>query len=201
MTRWLCLPAFLLAALPFALVWGLAGRPVAIPEGAAGERPAPIIGPPYRAAGERPAPIIGPPYRAAGAIPCVSYAPFRGSQTPFDQALVVAPAEIEDDLRKLAAFGIRCVRTYSVDQGLERVPEIAARHGMTVLLGAWIGREDAKNRRQLETAVQLANAHPGTVRAVIVGNEVLLRRERTADDLARDLAWVRARTSVPLTYA
>ena len=171
MTRWSCLPAFALAALPIALTWGLAGRPVAIPDG------------------------------AGNAIPCLSYTPFRGAQTPFDESLVVAPAQIEDDLRKLAAGRIRCVRTYSVDQGLEQVPEIAARHGMTVLLGAWIGREDAKNRRQLETAVRLANAHPKTVRAVIVGNEVLLRRERTADDLARDLAWVRARTSVPLTYA
>ncbi len=171
MTRWFCLPAFLLAALPIALVWGLAGRPVAVPDG------------------------------AAGAIPCVSYTPFRGTQTPFDPALVVAPAEIEDDLGKLAAGGIRCVRTYSVDQGLEAVPEIAARLGMSVLLGAWIGRDDAKNRLQLETAVRLANAYPGTVRAMIVGNEVLLRRERTADDLAADLAWVRARTEVALTYA
>ena len=73
MTRWFCLPAFLLAALPIALVWGLAGRPVAVPNG------------------------------TAGAIPCVSYTPFRGAQTPFDPALVVAPAEIEDDLGKLAA--------------------------------------------------------------------------------------------------
>jgi glucan 1,3-beta-glucosidase len=171
MTRWLFLPAFVLAAIPVALVWGLAGRPVAIPDG------------------------------AGAAIPCVSYTPFRGGQTPFDESLVVAPAQIEDDLRVLAAHQIRCVRTYSVDQGLERVPDIAARHGMAVLLGVWIGREEAKNRLQLETAVRLANAYSGTVRAVIVGNEVLLRRERTADDLARDLAWMRARTSVPLTYA
>ncbi|MSO85613.1 MAG: hypothetical protein EXR02_05025 [Rhodospirillales bacterium] len=124
MTRWFFLPAFLLAALPIALVWGLAGHPIEMP----------------------------PP--AAGMIPCVSYTPFRGNQTPFDPALVVAPAGIEDDFGKLAAFGIRCVRTYSVDQGLENVPEIAARHGMSVLLGAWIGRDDAKNRRQLETAVR-----------------------------------------------
>ncbi|MCC7016796.1 MAG: hypothetical protein IT564_06295 [Rhodospirillales bacterium] len=171
MTRWLFLPAFALAAVPFALMWWLAGRPAAIPDG------------------------------AGAAIPCVSYTPFRGNQTPFDESLAVPAAQIEDDLRVLSAHEIRCVRTYSVDQGLERVPEIAARLGMTVLLGAWIGREEAKSRLQLETAVRLANAYPGTVKAVIVGNEVLLRRERTADDLARDLAWARARTSAPLTYA
>ena len=169
--RFAALPAFALAALPFALAWALAGRPVAVPDG------------------------------AGQAIPCVSYAPFRGSETPFEEAFVAQPSRIEDDLRVLAAEGIRCVRTYSVDQGLERVPEIAARHGIAVMLGAWIGRENAKNRLQLETAVRLANTHPEVVRALIVGNEVLLRRERAADDLARDLAWARARTSVPLTYA
>ena len=171
MTRWFSLPAFLLAAVPVAAVWILAGRPVEIPQ------------------------------PAAQAIPCVSYAPFRGNQTPFDEALVVAPGQIEDDMGRLAVAGIRCVRTYSVDQGLEQVPEIAARHGISVLLGTWIGREPAKNRLQLETAVQLANAHRGAVRAIVVGNEVLLRRERTVENLAADLAWVRARTSVPLTYA
>ena len=171
MTRWFSLPAFLLAAIPVAVVWILAGRPIAIPDG------------------------------VGKAIPCVSYTPFRGNQTPFDETLVVAPGQIEDDLGRLAAAGIGCVRTYSVDQGLERVPEIAARHGIAVLLGAWIGREPAKNQGQLEAAVRLANAHPGTVRAVIVGNEVLLRRERTTENIAADLAWMRARTSVPLTYA
>lgn len=171
MTRWFALPAFLIAALPFALAWFLAGRPVAIPDG------------------------------AGDAIPCVSYTPFRGSETPFEESFVARPERIEEDLARLAGESIRCVRTYAVDQGLDRVPEIAARHGIRVLLGAWIGREAAKNRAQLEAVVRVANAHPATVRAVIVGNEVLLRRERTADDLARDLAWVRARTTVPLTYA
>ncbi|MBM3733184.1 MAG: hypothetical protein FJW24_06925 [Acidimicrobiia bacterium] len=171
MTRWFAAPAFLIAALPFALAWFLAGRPVPLADG------------------------------VGGAIPCVSYTPFHGNETPFEENFVARPERIEEDLARLAGEGIRCVRTYAVDQGIERVPEIAARHGIRVLLGAWIGREAAKNRIQLETAVRLANAHSATVRAVIVGNEVLLRRERTADDLARDLAWVRARTFVPLTYA
>ncbi len=162
--------AFALAALPFALAWVLAGGPVALPDG------------------------------AGQAIPCVSYTPFRGNQTPFDDSFVADPARIEEDLRLLAAR-TRCVRTYAVDQGLERVPEIAERHGLQVLLGAWIGREHAKNQAQLDVAVRLANAYPKTVRAVIVGNEVLLRRERRPEDLAAYLAWARARTATPLTYA
>lgn len=140
------------------------------------------------------------PDGAGQTIPCVSYTPFRDGQTPFDESLVVPPSQIEEDFRLLGAR-TRCVRTYSVDQGLENVPAIAARHGMTVLLGAWIGREHSKNQAQLDTAVRLANEYPNTVRAIIVGNEVLLRRERTAQDLTAYLAWARARTPVPLTYA
>src|SRR3546814_17128795 len=48
---------------------------------------------------------------------------------------------------------------------------------MKVILGAWVGRETADNEQEIATAVQLANAFPDTVRAIVVGNEVLLRGE------------------------
>jgi len=140
------------------------------------------------------------PYGAPGKIPCVSYTPFRVGQTPFDETLVVARAWIEEDLKRLAER-VSCVRTYAVDQGLDAVPEIAATLGLKVLLGAWIGREHDKNQHQIATAIRLANAHPGTVRALIVGNEVLLRREQSAARLADYLRAAKAATAVPVTYA
>lgn len=140
------------------------------------------------------------PDGAPGKIPCVSYTPFRAGQTPFDETLVVERAWIEDDLRRLAER-VACVRTYAVDQGLEAVPEIAATLGLKVLLGAWIGREHGRNERQIATAVRLANAHPDTVRALIVGNEVLLRREQSPARLAEYLRAAKAATAVPVTYA
>ena len=47
----------------------------------------------------------------------------------------------------------------------------------------------------------LANRYPGTVRAVVVGNEVLLRGEMSAEDLAATMRAVKARVAVPVTYA
>jgi len=133
-------------------------------------------------------------------LPCVSYAPFRGSQTPFDAGLVVPPAQIDADIAALAAR-FRCVRTYAVDQGLGRVPEAARRHGMTVLLGAWIGRDEKANARQVDEAVRMARAYPDTIRAVVVGNETLLRGEMSAARLGALIRDVRERAGVPVTYA
>ena len=82
-------------------------------------------------------------------LPCVSYAPYRlPGHTPFTKGFVVSPAQIDADLALLAQR-TRCVRTYSVDQGLAAVPALARKHGLRVLLGLWIGRDRAENEREL----------------------------------------------------
>lgn len=133
-------------------------------------------------------------------LPCVSYAPFRGSQSPFDAGLVIAPAQIEEDLRALAAV-TGCVRIYAVDQGLAAVPAIAQRLGLKVLLGAWLRADPVRNATELATVIDLAIRYPDTIRAVIVGNEVLLRREMPEDRLAAQIRAVAAAVPVPVSYA
>jgi exo-beta-1,3-glucanase (GH17 family) len=133
-------------------------------------------------------------------VPCVSYAPYQGDQTPFDEGLIVPPQQIAADIARLAGF-TDCVRTYSVDQGLAALPAIAKAHGMQVMLGAWIGRERAKNETELATVIDLANRYPETIRAVIVGNEVLLRKEQPPAELAAMIERVRAAVPTPVTYA
>jgi exo-beta-1,3-glucanase (GH17 family) len=130
---------------------------------------------------------------------CVSYAPFRGSQTPFDPTWI-EPEQIEEDLARLAPL-TDCVRTYSADLGLDRVAEIAERHGLKVIQGLWLGREQARNRQEIETVIEIARRHPGTVRAIVAGNEVLLRGELSPSALAELIREVRARVIVPVTYA
>ena len=136
----------------------------------------------------------------AGKLACVSYTPFRGAETPFDPTLVVPPERIEADLARLAPVA-NCVRTYATDQGLAAVPAIAARQGMTVLLGIWIGRDTVANRRQIDAAIAIARANPDAVRAIIVGNEVLLRGEQSGETLAKLLSEIKMATGKPVTYA
>jgi exo-beta-1,3-glucanase (GH17 family) len=134
-------------------------------------------------------------------LPCVSYAPFRRQgHTPFDPTRVVSPAQIEEDLRIIAPLS-GCIRTYGLDHGLDAVPEIARRLGLRVMLGAWIGRDAQANERELEQALALANDYADVVDLLIVGNEVMLRRELTATALAELLQQAQASSLVPVTYA
>jgi exo-beta-1,3-glucanase (GH17 family) len=134
-------------------------------------------------------------------LPCVSYSPYRlPGQTPFTKGFVVSPAQIDADLALLAQRA-RCVRTYSVDQGLAAVPALARKHGLRVLLGLWIGRDRAENERELARGLEVIRRDGDAIDAVIVGNEVLLRRELPASVLAEYIGRVRAATTLPVTYA
>jgi glucan 1,3-beta-glucosidase len=131
---------------------------------------------------------------------CVSYAPFRRGQNPLDQTLHIDASQIDDDLARLAPL-TDCVRTYSVDRGLDQVAGLAQRHGLKVLQGLWLSNEPAKNRFQIDTTIALANRFPDVIRAVVVGNEVLLRGELSAADLAGTIREVKAAIPEPVTYA
>ena len=134
-------------------------------------------------------------------LPCVSYAPFRRpGATPFDAALRIEPAAIEADLRALRAV-TGCVRTYGVDHGLDAVPAIARTLGLRVVLGAWIGRDAEANAAQLERALALAREHADVIDLLMVGNEVLLRRELAPEALAALLAQARRVSPVPVSSA
>nr|WP_029006150.1 beta-1,6-glucan synthase [Azorhizobium doebereinerae] len=155
-------------------LWAWAGRPVAMP-------PSPL------AAGEK--------------LQCVSYAPFRDGQSPFTKGLVIPESQIDEDFAQLAKI-TDCVRTYSVEMGLDKVAPLARKHGLTVLQGIWLGGEPQKNRIEIETGVRLARENPDVIKAVVVGNEVMLRGEMSAADISAVLRDVKSRVGpVKVTYA
>ena len=77
-------------------------------------------------------------------LQCVSYAPFRGAQTPLVPTTHIAPEQIAQDLAQLAKIS-DCVRTYSIDNGLDQVPALAAKVGLKVIQGIWLGSNRLKN--------------------------------------------------------
>jgi glucan 1,3-beta-glucosidase len=131
---------------------------------------------------------------------CASYTPFRGAQTPFDPTMIIPKAQIEEDLKQLQPV-TNCIRTYAVNQGLDQAVPVAASLGMQVMLGIWIGRNPVDNEAQIATAIALAKAHPETVKAIIVGNEVLLRGEQTGETLAEMAKRIKAESGAKVTYA
>ena len=147
-----------------------------------------------------PVPMPAAPLGAGEKLHCISYAPFHGTQSPLVPGPPIPPEQIDRDLAELATI-TDCVRTYSVDFGLDGIPALARKHGLKVLMGLWLSRDAEKNRVQIDTAIALAKQHPDVVRAVVVGNEVLLRGEMTAEALAATLRRVKAEVPVPVTYA
>ncbi len=148
----------------------------------------------------RPVPMPPSPLDHAEKLYCVSYAPFRGRQSPLDLSTQIDPGQIDEDLKRLSGM-TDCVRIYSVDFGLENVPEIAQRHGLKVLLGAWVSGHRDRTEYQIRTTIALAKRFPETVRAVIVGNEALLRGEIAPAALAALIARVKSQVKVPVSYA
>lgn len=147
-------------------------------------------------------PVDAPPSPLAEGqkLNCLSYAPFHGSQAPFDQPLRISDEQIESDLQKLAEV-TSCIRTYSAARAQGKITRIAGKHGLKVLQGIWIGRNLADNRREIEAALRLARRHPGVIEAFIVGNETLLRGELGPDRIKKYLEEVKRRASLPVTYA
>jgi glucan 1,3-beta-glucosidase len=164
---------FALAAAAIIAAWGWLGSPIEMPAS---------------------------PLKPGEKLPCISYAPFRGGQNPFGPDVPLDPRQIEEDLTALAPF-TDCIRTYSIDHGLDQIPEIAARHGMKVMLGIWLSSLPDLTRHQVETGVALAKRLPDVIQSVVVGNEVLLRGEMSAPDLVNTIRSVKAQVTMPVTYA
>src|SRR3954471_12144392 len=131
---------------------------------------------------------------------CVSYAPFRDMQTPLSLTTRIGPDQIAQDLAQLAKV-TDCVRTYSVENGLDQVPALAAKAGLKVIQGIWLGSNRLKNLAQISTVVGLTKQYPGVITSLVVGNEVLLRGEMTSADLAAAIRSVKAQVTIPVTYA
>lgn len=166
-----------LALAVFALIaalWVVIGQPIAMP-------PSPL------APGEK--------------LPCVSYAPFRDGQSPFDTTLVVPETQIDEDFARLSKI-TSCVRTYAIEAGLDKAPAIARKHGLGILLGIWVGFDPERNRKEVEEGIRIANENKDVVKGVIVGNEVLLRGEMSPMELSETLKYVRSKVApIPVTYA
>ena len=136
-----------------------------------------------------------------GRLQCLSYTPYDGSSTPLDPATYkVAPGRIHADLEALHPF-TNCIRTYSSLPPQDDVVREADKLGMQVYLGIWVNADAKDTQKEIATALALAKAYPKAIRALVVGNEVMLRREMTGEQLAAIIRDVKARSGLQVTYA
>lgn len=133
-----------------------------------------------------------------GYVNSLSYSPYRSGQDPKKGKGLPTAEQMDRDLALLSNF-TKGVRTYTA-QGVESaIPGLAGKYGLNVSVGAWVGKaEDSQNLRELRDALQLARANLN-VRSLIVGNEAILRKELTADELITYLRFARKRSRVPVS--
>jgi exo-beta-1,3-glucanase (GH17 family)/cellulose synthase/poly-beta-1,6-N-acetylglucosamine synthase-like glycosyltransferase len=116
-----------------------------------------------------------------GLVRGIAYDPSH-TFTDRDQRKKVSPDAIDRDMGQLSQLTAR-IRTYTVARGMDRVPEIARRYGMTVSLGIWIGSDLEENEKEIELGIKTALANRRTIDRVFVGNEAIMRGDVSSDQL------------------
>ncbi|MFZ5757239.1 MAG: glycosyltransferase [Pseudomonadota bacterium] len=141
-------------------------------------------------------PMLEPdwPQQVAG----YAYSPYHAGQDPM-QGQHPDHGQIRQDLALLATQTSR-IRTYSVDGVLGDIPALAQPFGMQVTVGAWLSGDYLQNALEIDRLARVVNANPNVDR-VIVGNEVLLRRELSVEKLVEYVRYVKTRVKVPVSTA
>ena len=143
---------------------------------------------------------IAIPDAPGGKLQCLSYTPYDGGSSPLDSNYTVEPGHIRADLEALRPF-TDCIRTYSSVAPQDEVIQVAEELGYKVYLGIWIGANEEDNEKEIAAALALTKAHPDAIKGIVVGNEVMLRREMTGEQLAAIIRDVKARSGLSVTYA
>lgn len=124
------------------------------------------------------------------------------SYTPRSFSVVngqVQPATIKgirDDLKLLRAH-FDSIITYSCNNGLQHIPEIAEKlKYKSVIIGIW----NPKSETEIINAVRLARSHPKLIAAISVGNEGIFAKKYIPADVEQTILRLRKELpSVPLT--
>ena len=134
-----------------------------------------------------------------GKFNSLSFAPFREGFSPLDKKFPL-PEHIDEDL-SLLADKTHNIRTYSILDGMERTPEFARKHGVDVIQGGWLEGSEKRNKKEIKTLIETANAHADVIKRIIVGNEVLLRHDMSEQALIDYIRQVKQAVKQPVSYA
>lgn len=127
----------------------------------------------------------------------VGYGPFRNGQNP-DWGPFPSEEEIQEDMLFLNRL-TNNIRTYGSTGGLESIATIASNYGINVIQGAWLSDNYTTNNLEIANAIRIANE--GIVDSVIMGNEVLLRRDLSEAELISFINSTKNNVSIPVTTA
>ncbi len=128
-----------------------------------------------------------------------SFSPMHSDNDP-TQNKYPSIEEIKSDLALLAGK-THALRTYSVNSTLALIPELAQQYNLNVALGGWLSSNETANSEQIEKLIKIADKNRRNVVRVMVGNEVLLRKDLSLAQLIRHLDHVRTELGMPVSTA
>lgn len=134
-----------------------------------------------------------------GAVKAFSFAPFQKDQNPL-QGRHPTREQIAKDMEFLADYGYG-VRTYSVLNGQDAIPEIAKDLDLKVTLGAWVDKNTENSQQEIDGLVKLMRENRRTVVAGFVGNEAILRGDKTAAEMVEMIKKIKKQVRQPISTA
>jgi exo-beta-1,3-glucanase (GH17 family) len=142
--------------------------------------------------------------------PAISYSGYRTASRTDKNCPTVE--EIKEDMKILSAMGVRLLRTYNTQdfpqtsrmlQAIHQLKQGDPDFEMVVMLGAWItckgaygpavdhSKEDFQfNKREIDTAIKLADQYPAIVKIIAVGNEAMVTWQAHFVPASVILKWV-----------
>ena len=105
---------------------------------------------------------------------------------------------IDQDLSELGSLTAH-IRTYTVAGSRAQIPAVAQEHGLQVSLGVWIyAKRPEATEREIAGAIELVRSAPN-VTDIYVGNETLVRRDASVEELRQAMRKIRQATGKPVT--
>ena len=135
----------------------------------------------------------------SGKLRSLSFAPYQDGFSP-NVGKFPLPEHVDADLGTVADKTYT-IRTYSVGGGMQPTPEFARKHGVDMIMGGWLGDGHKENKLEIAALIQAANQNQDVVKRVIVGNEVLLRKDMDIDTLIGYIRQVKQAIVQPVTFA
>lgn len=129
----------------------------------------------------------------------VAYGPSRDGEDP-TIGILPTEAALQEDIYLISKLA-DSVRTYGTTGSLENIPRFSQEVGLSSYPGAWISGSKELDENEIQTLIKIAGENPGSIKGLVVGNEVLLRRDLTEEELISYIQHVKESTDFPVATA
>jgi cellulose synthase/poly-beta-1,6-N-acetylglucosamine synthase-like glycosyltransferase/exo-beta-1,3-glucanase (GH17 family) len=135
--------------------------------------------------------LIEAPYKK---VESFSYTPYYGYERK-----TLSSKQIENDLNLLLPI-TKKIRTYS-SKDAKIILEASSKQILPIDLGIWLSGDYKENYIEIQRALRLLKTYPNSIENIIVGNEVLLRKDLNKIELFAYINFLKEFTDKPITTA